>query len=238
MVDLVRIRIVLVTALVGAVIGAGYTYVAHNALPVGLFDRRRLRLDFSVDRNPAVQGVAGARAPAFAVPCLSWAEKIGVYVVASSSRSRIFERLVVLRPGGDRHDGAGRRVRAPSLCWSPFSSTLCSGSPISSAPASFLRSRSGRYHRPRPEERALLFIDLCGSTAKAEQLGRCRGFSTSSTLSSPTCRATLSKTAAKSTSTSATRSSPPGAWGAAGPGGHRARLSCGPRSARGETRSL
>ena len=36
MVDFVKIRIVLVTALVGAVIGAGYTYVAHNALPVGL----------------------------------------------------------------------------------------------------------------------------------------------------------------------------------------------------------
>ncbi|RBP02544.1 adenylate/guanylate cyclase family protein [Roseiarcus fermentans] len=29
----------------------------------------------------------------------------------------------------------------------------------------------GRYHRPRLEERALLFIDLCASTATAERLG-------------------------------------------------------------------
>ncbi len=33
---------------------------------------------------------------------------------------------------------------------------------------------AGRYHRPRPEERALMFIDLCGSTAKAERLGEAR----------------------------------------------------------------
>ncbi len=30
---------------------------------------------------------------------------------------------------------------------------------------------AGRYHRPRREERALLYIDLCGSTAIAERLG-------------------------------------------------------------------
>ena len=30
---------------------------------------------------------------------------------------------------------------------------------------------AGRYHRPRLEERALLFIDLCASTATAERLG-------------------------------------------------------------------
>jgi len=29
----------------------------------------------------------------------------------------------------------------------------------------------GRYHRPRREERALLFVDLCSSTATAERLG-------------------------------------------------------------------
>ena len=68
---------------------------------------------------------------------------------------------------------------------------------------------AGRYHRPRLEERALLFIDLRASTATAERLGA-SGFSIFSTPSSPTSRPPSLTTAGRSTNTSVTRSSRPG----------------------------
>jgi adenylate cyclase len=68
---------------------------------------------------------------------------------------------------------------------------------------------AGRYYHPRLEERVLLFIDMRASTAIAERLGEVR-FLDFSTVSSPTCRSPSPRQAAKSTSMSATRSSPLG----------------------------
>src|SRR6185437_62503 len=51
--------------------------------------------------------------------------------------------------------------------WAGFS---CSAS-TSSAPAYYSLFAAGRYHNPRIEERALLFIDMRASTAIAERLG-------------------------------------------------------------------
>ena len=68
---------------------------------------------------------------------------------------------------------------------------------------------AGRYHRPRVEERVLLFIDMESSTVIAERLGELAS-SIFSTASSPTSPTRLWRSAARSTNMSATRSSSPG----------------------------
>jgi adenylate cyclase len=63
---------------------------------------------------------------------------------------------------------------------------------------------AGRYHNPRIEERALLFIDMRASTTIAERLGELL-ISACSTALSATCRSPSQKRAAAFTNMSATR---------------------------------
>ena len=169
MVDFVKICIVLVTALVGAVIGAGYTYVAHNALPVGLLIGAAFGSIFPSIEILLFKGDAGARlrrSPFLVFLGL----RIGVYVVLIIA---IEVSSVWLFYGRAAIGTIGVADVAFALLVS-FLFNFVFGIADLLGPGVLLAFALGRYHRPRPEERALLFIDLCGSTAKAERLGDAR----------------------------------------------------------------
>ena len=70
---------------------------------------------------------------------------------------------------------------------------------------------AGRYYHPRREERVLLLIDMPPRPRSRNGWAR-RGSSISSIASSSMSRSRSRRRAAKSTNTSATRSSPPGRW--------------------------
>jgi len=79
-----------------------------------------------------------------------------------------------LMPIGDTRGFVVRRVEIAFSLGLAFGYNLLLGVNQLLGPGVLLAFVAGRYHRPRLEERVLLFIDMRGSTAIAERLGEAR----------------------------------------------------------------
>jgi len=169
MVDTVKLRIVLACALVSAAIGAAYAYAAHHALLLGITMGGALGSILSAVEILLFKGEAAAwlRRSPFLV---FLGVRIAVYVVLIVG---IEMSIVGAFYGPAGIAGIGVADVAFALLVS-FVFNFVFGIADLLGPGVLLAFALGRYHRPRPEERALLFIDLCGSTAKAERLGETR----------------------------------------------------------------
>jgi adenylate cyclase len=169
MVDAAKVRIVMVCALVSAAIGAIYTYVAHDALLLGTSMGAAFGTIFPSIEIILLKGDAGAwlrRAPFPVFLAVRIVAYVVLIIAIEVSISWLF-----YGPAGVA--GIGVVDVAFTLLVS-FLFNLVFGISDLLGPGVLLAFALGRYHRPRPEERALLFIDLCGSTAKAERLGDAR----------------------------------------------------------------
>ena len=164
--DSATTRLILRIAAVGALAGAVYSTLAHDApltgAVVGFVNGAAIPwLELVVLRGPA--GVSLRRLPFLAL--------IGV-------RSALYLALVVLINlifvpllNGLSVVGA---VQARDIVFALVASVIGSlllGVDDLLGRGALIAFVAGRYHRPRVEERAPLFIDLCASTATAERLG-------------------------------------------------------------------
>jgi len=169
MLDLVLLRIVLLSALVSAVVGGAYGYAAHDALALGVTLGLAFGALFSLLEAVLFQGAAGARLRR--LPFLAnFALRAGAYVVLIVAIEALFVRLMM---GADAVRGISVLDLGFALLASVVGNLVYAIADLL-GPGVLLAFAAGRYHRPRPEERALLFIDIKGSTAKAERLGQAR----------------------------------------------------------------
>ena len=160
------LRFVLVTALVSALIGGAYSYAAHGRLVLGGVFGAAFGVIFPA-LEFLLQGEKGARLRR--LPFLVFfGVRAGIYVAVILAIEFLGAWLMI----------GPEAVRDLSLFDFAFSLAVSVVGNLFFAIASLLGPgvlfafAAGRYHRPRSEERALLFIDLCGSTAKAERLGQ------------------------------------------------------------------
>ena len=169
MIDFAEVRIVLVSAVVGAFIGAAYTFVVHHAPLVGLLIGAAFGTVFPTIEILLFKGEAGAqlRRSPFLV---FLGVRIAIYLVLIVA---IEISSVWLFYGRAAIGEIGLADIAFALLISFLFNLLHAVADLL-GPGVLFAFAAGRYHNPRPEERALLFIDLCGSTAKAERLGDAR----------------------------------------------------------------
>ena len=199
------IRIVFISAVVSAASGATYGYLAHGDVATGLLLGGGFGALLSSLEGVVFQGAAGARLRRS--PFLVYfGARAGVYVAV------IVSVMTLVVWGSTGRAGLRRSACSTSLFTLSLrsSQTSCSRSPTCSGPA--CSSPSPRAAIIVPSGGAGAAVPRSrGSTAKAETARRGAASSAFSTLSSPMSRATSSRTAARSTNMSATRSSRPGA---------------------------
>ncbi len=167
--ELRLLRAVLMSAVVSALLGAAYGEIAHGALLLGLGLGGFFGTVFPALEMLIFQGEAGARLRR--QPFLVYfGVRAGVYVALIAAIEVAGAWLMYGKQG----------IGSVSLTDFAFALMLCVLGNLAYAisdllgPGVLIAFAAGRYHRPRQEERALLFIDLCGSTAKAERLGEAR----------------------------------------------------------------
>jgi adenylate cyclase len=159
-------RIILGIAAGGAVAGGVYGAFAHDqpltGVVIGLFNGAAIPwLELVVLRGPA--GASLRRFP---------------FLVSVSVRSALYLVLVVLInalfvPLFNGFSAVGA-IQARDIVFALVASVVASlllGVDDLLGRGVLIAFVAGRYHHPRIEERALLFIDLCASTATAERLG-------------------------------------------------------------------
>ncbi len=160
------LRFVLVTALASALIGSAYSYAAHGRLVLGGVFGAAFGVIFPA-LEFLLQGEKGARLRRSPF-LVFFGVRAGIYVAVILAIEVLGAWLMI----------GPEAVRDLSLSDFAFSLAASVVGNLFFAIASLLGPgvlfafAAGRYHRPRSEERALLFIDLRGSTAKAERLGQ------------------------------------------------------------------
>ena len=163
------IRVVLMTALVSSVAGAAYGHFAHDAPGTGAVVGAAFGAVFSTLEGLVFRGELGARlrrAPFL----VNLGVRVAVYVVLIVAMMALVVRLM---NGPGSLSGLGPADVGLSLAGSVVANLMYAIADLL-GPGMLIAFAAGRYHRPRAEERALLFLDLCGSTAKAERLGQQR----------------------------------------------------------------
>ena len=167
--NFVLIRIILTSALVSALLGGAYGSYAHGAFGTGAVVGAVCGVVFSSLEGLVFQGDAGARL------------RRRPFLVYFSVRSAVYVVLIVMIEALGASLLNGRRGLADlglldvafGLAASVVGNLMYSIADLL-GPGVLIAFAAGRYHRPRHEERALLFIDLRGSTAAAERLGEAR----------------------------------------------------------------
>src|SRR5271157_4007100 len=167
--NFVMLRIVLTSALVCALIGGAYGYYAHGAFALGVIFGAVLGATFPALEILVFKGDAAARL------------RRRPFLVHFGVRSAVYVVIIVMIEmlGVTLFYGA-EGIRGISLFDFAFALALSAVGNLLFATADLLGPgvlfafAAGRYHRPRREERALLFIDLRASTAAAERLGEAR----------------------------------------------------------------
>ena len=166
---LALLRIVLVCSVVSALVGAAYGGVAHGAVLLGFLVGAALGAIFPALEILVFKGDAGARLRRS--PFLVFLAARIVAYVALIVAIEVFGVGLLYGPGAIGQIGVVDFAFA--LLVSALGNLAFAIADLL-GPGVLLAFAAGHYHRPRPEERALLFIDLCGSTAKAERLGQSR----------------------------------------------------------------
>jgi adenylate cyclase len=164
-----KLPVVAAFSAVSALVGAVYSYAAYSAPWTGAALGAAYGAVFTALEAFVFQGAAGAglRRLPFLV-CL--AVRAATYVVLIVA----IEALVVALVYGPGAIGAtAPRDFAFTLAVSVVANLTFAIADLL-GPGVVLAFAAGRYHRPRAEERAMLFVDLCGSTAAAERLGEAR----------------------------------------------------------------
>ena len=163
------LRIVLVSVVVSTVLGGACGYYAHDNFGLGAAFGAMFGAVFTTLEAFVFQGDAGARLRR--LPFL-------VYFSLRAAAYVVF--IVMIFAFGLALFYGPYALYDISLVDVAFTLTICVGGNLMYAvadllgPGVFFAFAAGRYHRPRREERALLFIDLCASTAIAERLGEAR----------------------------------------------------------------
>ncbi len=175
----VLVRIVLVSALASGLVGAIYGYLPHDtlahdspavdALATAAMLGAVFGAVFSALEVVVFQGVVGAglwRSPFLVYAGVRAATYLVLIIL-------IFTLVVRLMYGAE----GLRNIGVPDFAFAflvSVAANLMAAIADLLGPGVLIAFAAGRYHRPRPEERARLVIDLCGSTAKAERLGQAR----------------------------------------------------------------
>ncbi len=163
------IRVVLVSTLVSSVAGAAYGHFAHDALVTGAVVGAAFGAVFSTLEGLVFHGESGAglRSAPFLV---NLGVRVAAYFVLIVAMMPVVVRLM---NGPGSLSGLGPADVSFTLPGSVLGNLMYAIADLL-GPGVLIAFAAGRYHRPRAEERALLFIDLCGSTATAERLGQKR----------------------------------------------------------------
>jgi adenylate cyclase len=113
-----------------------------------------------------------------------WAERFrqAPFMVMLAGRSLVYLGVIMLTLTASSFafpepSEIGHRLRRGDVLFSvalAFGFNLLAGINLLLGPGVLFNFVAGRYHRPRLETRALLFIDMTGSTATAERLGEVR----------------------------------------------------------------
>ncbi|MBV8106124.1 MAG: hypothetical protein JO223_16135 [Hyphomicrobiales bacterium] len=162
----VLFRLVVSSAIVSSIIGGIYAYFVHDAWRTGV----------------ALGAVFGAAVPA--LEAFGFQGRIGPdlrrlpFLVYLGLRSAaylavivVIEALIVRLLNGPQPVTVGDIAFGLAVS---LAGNLMFGMAELLGPGVLIAFVVGRYHRPRREERALLFIDLTASTATAERLGETR----------------------------------------------------------------
>jgi adenylate cyclase len=161
------IRVVLMSTLVSSVAGAAYGHFAHDALVTGAVVGAAFGAVLSTLEGLVFHGEPGAglrRAPFL----VNLGVRVAAYVVLIVAMMALVVRLM---NGPGSLSGLGPADVGFTLAGSVLANLMYAIADLL-GPGVLIAFAAGRYHRPRAEERALLFIDLCGSTSKAERLGQ------------------------------------------------------------------
>ncbi len=159
-------RIVLISAVVSAASGATYGYLAHDALATGLLIGGAFGALLALLEGGVFQGAAGAR--------LRRSPFLVYFGVRAVAYVVLIVATLVLVVWGLHGPAALETLGVADVLFTLLASVV--GNLMFAiagllGPGVLIAFAAGRYHRPLTEERALLFIDLKGSTAKAERLG-------------------------------------------------------------------
>ena len=166
---LVLFRAVVTAALASALVGGAYGANQHGAFGTGAVVGAVCGATFSALEGFVFQGDAGARLRRRPF-LVNFSVRCAVYVVLIV----MIEALGVWLLSG-RQGLAGFRLLdiAFGLALSVVGNLMYAIAELL-GPGVLFAFAAGRYHRPRREERALLFVDLRASTAAAERLGEAR----------------------------------------------------------------
>jgi adenylate cyclase len=157
----VLVRLVVSSAIVSSIIGGIYAYFVHDAWRTGVALGAVFGAAFPALEAFGFQGRIGPdlrRLPFLVYLGLRSAAYLVVIVV--------IEALIVRLLNGPQPVAFGFGVSVAGNLMFGMAELL--------GPGVLVAFVVGRYHRPRREERALLFIDLRASTATAERLGEAR----------------------------------------------------------------
>ena len=204
--NVVLIRIVLVSAFVSSIVGGVYGYFAHNTLGTGVALGAVLGATFPVLDVFVFQGRIGPDPRRLPFPVYIGLRSIGYVVVIV-----VIEEVVVGTFLGPWSTVGITLVDIAFALAVSVAANLMFGMAQLLGPSVLLAFAVGRYHRPRREERALLFIDLTASTATAERLGEARFLDFLSAFIADVSQAVV-ENRGRFTNMSATRSSPPGVF--------------------------
>src|SRR5271166_5207735 len=162
----VLFRLVVSSAIVSSIIGGIYAYFVHDAWRTGVVLGAVFGATFPALEAFVFQGRVGPDLRR--LPFLIYlALRSGAYVVV----------IVAIEAVGARFLSGPQRVSLVDIAFAlgmSVAGNLIFGMSELLGPGVLFAFAVGRYHRPRREERALLFIDLTGSTATAERLGESR----------------------------------------------------------------
>ena len=159
----VLLRLVLSSAVISAILGGIFAQAAHCEAVVGVVLGAVFGATFPALEAFVFQGRVGPDLRR--LPFLIYlALRSGAYVVV----------IVAIKAVGARFLSGPQRVSLVDIAFAlgmSVAGNLIFGMSELLGPGVLFAFAVGRYHRPRREERALLFIDLTGSTAAAERLG-------------------------------------------------------------------
>ncbi len=150
-----------------AACGASYNWLNHNPPANGAVTGAIVAAGlFALERFVLRDGTASlpSRLPFLAYFAVRSAAYVGVILLASALAAKLTSGAFAVM---------GRSDLLFSLALSVGANLLVSVNELL-GPGVLFAFAAGRYHRPRIEERALLFIDMRGSTAIAERLGELR----------------------------------------------------------------
>ncbi len=167
--NVVLTRIVLVSAFVSSIVGGVYGYFAHDTLGTGVALGAVFGATFPVLDVFVFQGRIGPDPRRLPFPVYIGLRSIAYVVVIV-----VIEEVVVGTFLGPWSSAGITLVDIAFALAVSVAANLMFGMAQLLGPSVLLAFAVGRYHRPRREERALLFIDLTASTATAERLGEAR----------------------------------------------------------------